>query len=112
MYQVNRMEVSQWEEEIKKLSKFLSEMQIAHYIYSFALHIPGKITYVSLDNPMEIRIKQNKRMEVRVLKTMTKEGGEVKIETWKDFDSVVLNIESSNVEVVYHNGELEILFLF
>ena len=106
------MEMDRGEEEIKKLSSFLSENHIAHYIYGFSLHIPGKVTYATLDDPMEIRVQQNTKMVVRVLKTTTKEGNKVQVETWKDFDSVVFNIESSGVEIVYHGGELEIRFLY
>jgi len=106
------MEKAKWEEEIKKLSQFLSENHIAHYIYGFSLHIPGKATYVSLNDPMEIRIQQNTKMMVRVLKTETKEGNKVQVETWKNFDSVVFNIEDPHIEIVYHGGELEIRFIF
>jgi len=109
---VNQMEKVRWEEEIKKLSQFLSENHIAHYIYGFSLHIPGKATYVSLDDPMEIRIQQNTKVTLRVLKTAEKEGDNVQVETWKNLDSVIFNIESSGVEIVYHGGELEIRFLF
>jgi len=106
------MEKAGWEEEIKKLSKFLSENHIAHYIYGFSLHIPGKATYVSLDDPMGIRVQQNTKVALRVLKTAEKEGNKVQVETWKDFDSVVFNIEDPHIEIEYHGGELEIRFIY
>ena len=102
------MEISPGEEEIKKLSGFLSEMHIAHYIHDFSLHIPGEATYVSFDDPMEIRVQQNNGMVLRVLK----EGNKFQVETWKNLDSVIFNIKDSGVEVVYHGGELEIRFLY
>jgi len=112
IYLVNQMEKVRWEEEIKKLSQFLSENHIAHYIYDFSLHIPGKTTYVSLDDPIEVRIQQNTKVTLRVLKTVENGDSNVQVETWKNLDSVIFNIESKNVEVVYHGGELEIRFLF
>ena len=102
------MEISPGEEEIKKLSGFLSEMHIAHYIHDFSLHIPGEATYVSFDDPFEIRIEQKNGMVLRVLK----EGNKFQVETWKNLDSVIFNIKDSGVEVVYHGGELEIRFLY
>jgi len=106
------METIPGKEEIKKLSSFLSENHIAHYIYGFSLHIPGKVTYVSLDDPMEIRVQQNTKVTLRVLKTVENGDGNVQVETWKNLDSVIFNIESKSVEVIYHGGELEIRFLY
>jgi hypothetical protein len=106
------MEISPGEEEIKKLSGFLSEMHIAHYVHEFSLHIPGEATYVSFDDPMEIRVEQNNGEVIRVLKTVEEEGDNVQVETWKGLDSVIFNIKSKGVEVVYHGGELEIRFLY
>ena len=102
------METTTGKEEIKKLSDFLSEMHIAHYIYGFSLHIPGEATYVSFDDPFEIRIEQNNGMTLRVLKSVDN----VQVEAWKGLDSVIFNVKNPGVEVVYHNGELEIRFLY
>jgi hypothetical protein len=106
------MKMSPGKEEIKKLSDFLSEMHIAHYIYEFSLHIPGEATYVSFDDPFEIRIEQNNGMVLRVLKSVENGDSNIQVETWKNLDSVIFNIRSKGVEVVYHGGELEIRFLY
>ncbi len=106
------METVPGKEEIKRLSDFLSEMHIAHYIYGFSLHIPGEATYVSFDDPFEIRIEQNNGKTLRVLKSVEREGNKVQVEAWKGLDSVIFNVKDPGVEVVYHNGELEIRFLY
>ena len=106
------METNGWKEEIKRLSDFLSDMQIAHYIHSFSLHIPGEATYVSFDDPMEIRVQQNNGKVVRVLKTAEDGENKIQVETWKGLDGTIVNVKSKGVEVVYHGGELEIRFLY
>jgi hypothetical protein len=100
------MEMSPGKEEIKRLSDFLNEMHIAHYIYGFSLHIPGEATYVSLDDPMEIRVQQNNGMTLRVLKTVEKEGNDVQIEAWKGLDGVIFDVKDQSISVEYRNGEL------
>jgi len=102
------MEIIPGEEEIKKLSQFLSENHIAHYVHEFSLHIPGEITYVSFDDPFEIRVEQNNGEVVRI----AKEDDKYQVETWKGLESVIYNIRLSGVEVVYHDGELEIRFIY
>jgi len=106
------MEINPGKEEIKKLSQFLFEVHIAHYIYGFSLHIPGEAAYVSFDDPFEIRIEQSNGMTLRVLKSVEREGNSVQVEAWKGLDSVIFNVKDSGIEVVYHDKELEIRFLY
>ena len=105
------MEKVELEKEIKKLSEFLSEAHVAHYIHGSGIHIPGRVIHVNFGYPMEIRVRQNKKTTVRVLKSAETGGNNIQIETWKDFDSVIFNVEDPNIEIMYNNGELEIRFL-
>ena len=105
-YMVKQMEISQNEEEVKKLSQFLSEAYISNYNYGNSLHIPGKVTYISFDNPMEVNLQPDDGVTVRVLT----DNGKVYIEIWKGVDGITYNINTSSVKLVYRGGRLEIAF--
>ena len=100
------MEINQERKEIKKVSQFLSEMHVAHYIYDSSLYIPGKVTLASLEEPMEIRVEQDSGMAIRVLK----DNDKVYVEAWKDINGVTYGDAMRKIEVVYYGGKLEIRF--
>ena len=103
---VKKMYISQEQKEIRKLSKFLSDMYVPHYVYGSSLHILGECVYVNFEEPMEIRVNQNDNIMIRVIKDCSI----VYIEIWKDLDGVTYNIETSDIKVIYNDGELEIHF--
>ena len=101
------MEESKNEERIRKISNFFSKMRIAHYVRDSSLYVPGKVTLVSIIEPMEIRVEQTNGMAVRILKPNDK----VYIEVWKGVNGIVYGDAMRNIEVVYYGGRLEIRFL-
>ena len=104
---VKQMETSQEEKGIKKLSKFLSETHIAHYVCGSSLYVPGKVTYINLSRPMEIRVQQDNDMVIRILKGDDK----VYVDALKGLSVIQYGSGMQNIEFMYQGGELEIHFL-
>jgi len=101
------MEISQEKKEIKKLSRFLSEMYVPHYVDGTILYVLGECIYVNFDEPMELWIMQNDVTSVRIIK----DSKIIYIEVWRGLDGVTYNIEMSNVKIIFNNGQLEIRFM-
>ena len=98
------MEINQERKEIKKLSKFLSEMHVTHYRQSSSIHITGHVSYVDLNNPPNIQIYQENGANLM----LRNHGNELKFEVYSDVGSGNYTIQFNRFEIYYHNGELKI----
>ena len=90
--------------EVWWLGNFLRSMHIAHYICSSSVFITGNVVYIEVGEPLRIQLRQENGSSLMVIK----QGDKIELEAWSNFGSSNYVIQSKNVEVTYHNGELKI----